>query len=83
MAECKGLDVVGFNAKDVVSYGGLRTKVREVFARTKAFVDILFGVKPKFLGDKITIQKFLFFYQQQEYFRSIKTVILYFNSLET
>ncbi len=56
LANKKGLDVVGFNAQDVVSYGGLRTKVREVFARTKAFLDVIFGVKPKFLGEKIAIQ---------------------------
>ena len=55
LATKKGMDVVGYNAKDVVKYGGFKTKVREVFARAKAFFDILFGVKPKFLGEKIQI----------------------------
>ena len=55
LATKKGMDVVGYNAKDVVKYGGFKTKVREVFARAKAFLDILFGVKPKFLGEKIQI----------------------------
>lgn len=55
LATKKGLNVVGFNAQDVVNYGGWKTKVREVFARTKAFLDILFGVQPKFLGEQISI----------------------------
>lgn len=56
LASHKGLDVVGFNAQDVVSNGGLKTKVREVFARTKALLDVMFGVQPKFLGESITIR---------------------------
>lgn len=53
LATKKNIEVVGYNAQDVVAYGGLKTKVREVFARTKAFLDILFGVQPKFLGEKV------------------------------
>lgn len=55
LAENKDLEVVGFNARDVEARGGLKTKIREVFARTKAFLDILFGVQPKFLGETIEI----------------------------
>lgn len=55
LATRKGLDVVGFNAQDVAKRGGIKTKIREVFARTKAFLDILFNVQPKFLGDKVDI----------------------------
>jgi SanA protein len=55
LATKKGMEVVGYNAKDVVKYGGIRTKVREVLARAKAFLDILFGVQPKFMGEKVRI----------------------------
>ncbi len=55
LATKKGMDVVGYNAKDAVKYGGFKTKVREVLARAKAFLDILFGVQPKFLGEKVQI----------------------------
>lgn len=49
------LDAIGYNAKDVESYGGFRTKVREKFARVKVFIDFLFRKKPKFLGDPVII----------------------------
>jgi SanA protein len=32
------------------------TKIREYFARDKVFIDLLFGTKPKFLGQKITLR---------------------------
>lgn len=56
LATKKGMDVVGYNAQDVVKYGGFKTKVREIFARSKAFLDILIGVQPKFLGEKVEIR---------------------------
>ncbi len=56
LAEKHGIGAIGFNAKDVNIKHGILTKIREYFARTKAFVDILFEVKPKFLGKKITIE---------------------------
>ena len=55
LANNKGFFAVGYNAIDVTTKAGMKTKVREVFARTKAFLDILFGVGPKFYGEKITI----------------------------
>ncbi len=55
LAEKKGLNVFGYNVEDVTTNAGMKTKVREFFARTKAFLDILFGVGPKFYGEKITI----------------------------
>lgn len=55
IARNKGIEAYGYNAKDVTSYRGLKTKVREFFARAKVYVDILFGVEPKFLGEKIKI----------------------------
>ena len=56
LAKKNGITAVGFNAKDVSGKNGIKTKVREYFARTKVFLDILFGVKPKFLGEKIEIK---------------------------
>lgn len=49
------LDVVGFIADDVSRHYGFKTRMREKFARVKVFLDFIFGVKPKFLGDRIEI----------------------------
>ncbi|MGK0364868.1 MAG: SanA protein [Saprospiraceae bacterium] len=56
LAEKKGINAVGFNAQDVSGRYGLKVRLREYLARTKVFIDILLGVKPKFLGDKIEIK---------------------------
>ncbi|TXK72359.1 MULTISPECIES: SanA/YdcF family protein [Flavobacteriaceae] len=56
LAEKNGISAIGFNAKDLSGKYGLKTQVREYFARTKAFLDIIFGVEPKFLGKKIEIK---------------------------
>jgi len=56
LAEKNGIKAIGFNAKDLSGRYGIKTKIREYFARTKAFLDILFKVKPKFLGKKIEIK---------------------------
>jgi len=55
LAEKNGIKAVGFNAKDVSGKYGLRVKIREYLARTKVFIDIFFGVEPKFLGERIEI----------------------------
>jgi SanA protein len=56
LAQKYGLNAYGYNAKDV-SYGyGLSTNIREYFARDKVFLDLFFGIKPKFLGEKIVIK---------------------------
>ena len=55
LAEKNGIQAIGFNAKDLTGRYGIKTKIREYFARTKAVLDIIFGVSPKFLGNKITI----------------------------
>lgn len=49
------IEAYGYNAKDVDAYRGFKTKVRELFARVKVFIDIYTGAKPKFLGEKIAI----------------------------
>jgi SanA protein len=56
IAGFKGIEAVGFNAKDVKSGGGFKTKVRERFARVKMMLDLVFGKQPKFLGEKILIE---------------------------
>jgi SanA protein len=56
LAEKNGVSAIGFNAKDLSGRYGLKTRIREYFARTKAYLDIIFGVKPKFSGKRIEIK---------------------------
>lgn len=52
-----GINGIGFNAVDVNAYYGFKTKLRELLARVKLFLDIyILKVRPHFLGEKITIQ---------------------------
>jgi len=55
LAEKYDISAIGFNAKDVSGRYGYKVQLREYLARTKVFVDLVFGVKPKFLGKKIVI----------------------------
>ena len=45
----------GFNAEDVNKYAGFKTNMREYLAKAKAYWDLIFGVEPKFGGDKVLI----------------------------
>lgn len=56
LAQKNGIEAFGYNAKDVNKYAGFKTNVREKLARAKVFWDFLFGVEPKFGGDKILIK---------------------------
>jgi len=56
LAEKKGLNAIGFNAKDISAKYGLKVKIREYFARVKVFIDLLTNKQPKFYGDKIKIE---------------------------
>ncbi|CAM1357598.1 MULTISPECIES: SanA/YdcF family protein [Tenacibaculum] len=56
LAEKNGINAIGFNARDLTGKYGLKVRIREYFARTKAFLDIMFGVEPKFLGEKVEIK---------------------------
>lgn len=56
LANKNGINAIAYNAKDVSKRYGIKVKIREYFARTKVFLDILFKVKPKFLGPKIEIK---------------------------
>lgn len=51
IANSYDIKAVGFNAKDVY-----KSHFREYLARSKASLDLVFNVQPKFLGKKITIQ---------------------------
>ncbi|HOP64943.1 MAG TPA: ElyC/SanA/YdcF family protein [Spirochaetota bacterium] len=52
----RGIDVTGFNAHDWNDADGIPVRIREIFARFKAFIDVnLTGEQPKFLGEKIEI----------------------------
>jgi SanA protein len=55
LAKRNGIDAFGYNAKDVNKYAGFKTNMREYLAKTKAYWDLIFGVEPKFGGEKILI----------------------------
>lgn len=55
LAEKYGIKAIGFCARDVDKYSGMKTRLREYFARAKVFWDLSLGVQPKFLGEKIDI----------------------------
>lgn len=52
IAKAHGIDARGFNAQDVLTTGGLKTRVREVGARVLMWLDIHFlDTRPRHLGD--------------------------------
>lgn len=52
IAKAHGIDAKGFNARDVLSSGGFKTRVREVGARVLMWLDIHFlDTRPRHLGD--------------------------------
>jgi SanA protein len=56
IARKSGMDAVAYNAKDVEYYGGLKTRIRELLAKVKAYMDIyIFKSSPEFLGEKQVI----------------------------
>jgi len=55
IARQNGINAYGYNAKDVNKHAGLKTNIREYFARAKVFIDSFLGVEPKFLGEKIEV----------------------------
>ena len=56
IAKAKGINAIGFNAKGVSIKYGLKTNIREKFARVKMILDLMFNVSPKFYGKKIRIE---------------------------
>jgi SanA protein len=57
LAEANGMDAYGFNAQDVhTQAGGLKTKIREVGARVKMWLDVNFlNTRPTHLGEQIKL----------------------------
>lgn len=55
LARENGMEAFGYNANDVNKYAGLKTNLREYLAKAKVYWDLLFGVEPKFGGEKILI----------------------------
>lgn len=55
LAQRKGLNAVAFNARDVSREYGLKVQLREKAARVKMVLDLVFGKRPKFGGERITI----------------------------
>ena len=56
LAEKNGIKAIGYNAKGVGGQSGKKIMFREYLARVKVFVDLLIGVEPHFLGEKIEIK---------------------------
>ena len=52
LAQQFGCDAVAYSASDGEGYGSSKDRAREVFARVKAVLDPLFGVRPHFLGQQ-------------------------------
>lgn len=55
IAHKNDIEAIGFNARDVDTYSGLKTQIRERLARVKVFLDLLSRKQPRFLGEKIAI----------------------------
>ncbi|MCU7617242.1 YdcF family protein [Chryseobacterium sp. PBS4-4] len=55
LARKNGIEAYGFNAADVNKYAGIKTNAREKLARAKVFWDFIFGIEPRYGGEKILI----------------------------
>lgn len=55
LAHREGISAIGFHAKDVSTYAGLKTNARELLARVKVFVDILTHKAPRHMGEAVAI----------------------------
>lgn len=56
LAKHNDIEAIAFNAKTTSAKYSIKTYLREYLARTKATIDVLFNVQPKFLGKKIEIK---------------------------
>jgi SanA protein len=53
IAKANGIDYAGYNARDVEGQGGFKTKIREIGARVKMWLDVnVLGTRPQKMGDK-------------------------------
>lgn len=56
LADAHGIGSFGYDARDVNTQGSMRTKVREVGARVKMWLDVNFlNTRPRHLGDKVEL----------------------------
>ena len=55
IARFRGLNAIGYAARDVSRMSGLKTRAREYLARVKTFIDIFTHKEPHFGGEKIEI----------------------------
>ena len=54
LAQAHGMEAFGYNAEDVEIRAGFKTKIREVGARVKMWLDVNFlDTKPRHLGEKV------------------------------
>ena len=58
LAKANGIEAYGFDARDVESHAGLKTKLREVGARVKMWLDVNFlNTRPRHLGEKVEMPR--------------------------
>jgi len=56
IAQAHGMQAYGFNARDVQAQAGWKTKIREVGARVKMWLDVNFlDTRPRHLGERIEL----------------------------
>lgn len=56
LAEANGMNALGFNARDVETQAGIKTKIREIGARVKMWLDVnILDTRPTHLGEKILL----------------------------
>ncbi|MFY0672119.1 MAG: YdcF family protein [Bacteroidia bacterium] len=55
LAHAHGINAIAFSAKDVQNKNGIKTRIRELFAKTKVFIDLALEKRPKYLGEQIVI----------------------------
>ena len=56
LAKANGIEAYGFNARDVETQAGWKTKIREVGARVKMWLDVNFlNTRPIHLGEKVEL----------------------------
>ena len=56
----RGMQSVGFNAREVTGHHGIRTRLREYLARTVTVLDLyVLQTKPKFLGEPESLEVYI------------------------
>lgn len=56
LAKANGIKAYGFNARDVETQAGMKTRIREIGARVKMWLDVNFlNTRPSHLGKKIEL----------------------------